>query len=79
MEYIFIGIAVAFNFMVIYFKLQRHRYADAILDVSLLAIISFLFAGSFGGLVVATVASAIISCVLFFFPPKLPSLKKLIP
>jgi len=71
MEFIIIGVAVAFNFLVIKYKFEKKRYADAILDVSLLAIVSFLFAGSFGGLVVATVASAIISILLYFFPPKL--------
>lgn len=75
MEYFIIGIAVAFNFLVIKYKFEKKRIADGLLDVSLLAIISFLFAGSFGGLVVATVASAIISGILFIFPPKLPKLK----
>ena len=73
MEFGIIGIAVAFNFLVIKVKFERKRYADAILDVFLLTVISFLFAGSFGGLVVATVASAIISVYLYLFPPKLPS------
>lgn len=69
-----IGVAVAFNFMVIKLKFERKRYADGTLDVVLLTIISFLFAGSFGGLVVATVASAIISILLFIWPPKLPKI-----
>ena len=76
MEYAIIGIAVAFNFLVIKVKLERKRWGDAILDISLLTIISFLFAGSFGGLVVATIASAIISIYLFFFPPKLTKMFK---
>lgn len=73
MEYLVIGIAVAFNFLVILAKFQASRTADATLDLTLLAIISFLFAGSFGGLVVATIASAVISIYLYFVPPKLPS------
>lgn len=72
MEYIVIGIAVAFNFLIIKYKFERSRYADATLDTALLVIISFLFAGSFGGLVVATVASATISLLLLIWPPKLP-------
>lgn len=75
MEFIIIGVAVAFNFLVIKYKFEKKRYADGTLDLLLLATISFLFAGSFGGLVVATVASAIISILLYFFPPKLPSFK----
>jgi hypothetical protein len=75
MEFFIIGLAVAFNFLIIKVKFERKRYADGTLDLFLLAVISFLFAGSFGGLVVATVASALISIFLFFFPPKLPSFK----
>ena len=77
MYYLIIGIAVAFNFLVIKAKLERQRYADAGLDASLLVVISLLFSGSFGGLVTATIASAIVSIYLFFFPPKLPDLKAL--
>jgi len=78
MEFIIIGLAVAFNFLVIKVKFERKRYADGILDLTLLTIISFLFAGSFGGLVVATVASALISIFLFVFPPKLPDMSKIL-
>lgn len=70
--YLAIGIAVAFNFLVIKAKFEHSRFADASLDLFLLFIISFLFAGSFGGLVVATIASAVISIYLYFFPPRLP-------
>jgi hypothetical protein len=75
MEFLVIGCAVAFNFLVIKVKFEKKRFADGVLDVLLLAIITFLFSGSFGGLVVATVASAIISLFLLAFPPKLPSFK----
>jgi hypothetical protein len=71
-EFLIIGIAVFFNFMAVKYKLEKKRYADGVLDILLLAIITFLFAGSFGGLVVATIASALISISLYFFPPKLP-------
>lgn len=66
-----IGVVVAFNFLVIYVKFTKNRISDAILDVSLLTIVSILFGGSYAGLVVATVASAIISIYLFFSPPKI--------
>lgn len=78
MEFFIIGFAVFFNFMVIKYKFEKKRYADATLDLILLSTISFLFAGSFGGLVVATVASALISIYLIFFPPKLPSFSSLL-
>ena len=69
-----IGIAVAFNMLVIKVKFERGRLADGSLDLFLLAVLSFLFMGSYAGLVVSTIASAIISIYLFIFPPKLPQL-----
>jgi len=71
MELAIIGVVVAFNFLVIYAKLSNKRYLDGILDVTLLATISILFSGTYAGLVVATIASAIISVYLFFVPPKI--------
>lgn len=73
MEYLIIGIAVAFNMLVIKYKFEKGRFADAILDFSLLTVLSFLFMGSYAGLVVSTVASAIISIYLYFVPPKMPT------
>ena len=69
MEFLVIAVAVAINILFIKFKLGRHRYADAMLDAILLIILSLLFKGSFGGLVTATYASAIVSLALWFFPP----------
>ena len=71
---ILIGIAVAFNMLVIKYKFEKGRWADGGLDFFLLVVLSFLFMGSYAGLVVATIASAIISIYLYIFPPKLPQL-----
>ncbi len=67
-----IGIATAFNCLVIKHKFEKQRWADGTLDAALLVVLSILFMGSFGGLVVATIASAIISVYLYLVPPKLP-------
>ena len=72
MEDLIIGIAVAFNVLVIKYKFEKSRFADAFLDLSLLVVLSFLFMGSYAELAVSTVASAIISIYLYFVPPKLP-------
>ena len=72
MKYLIIGIAVAFNMLIIKYKFEKSRFADAFLDFLLLVVLSFLFMGSYAGLVVSTVASAIISIYLYFVPPKLP-------
>ena len=67
---IVIGITVAFNLIIIKLKLERVRYSDAALDAGVLAGLSFLFMGTISGLMVATVASAIVSIYLWFYPPK---------
>lgn len=70
MEFILVGFAVFFNIAFIKWKFDRERYADAILDLVLLVLVAILFSGSYGALVVGTVASALVSLYLYFSPPK---------
>lgn len=70
MEYILIGIAVFFNIVVILWKIDRARYSNATLDAALLVTVAIVFSGSYGALVVGTVASALVSVYLFISPPK---------
>ena len=72
MDLFVIGLSIAFNCLVIKYKFEKGRWADGTLDFFLLVVLSFLFMGSYAGLVVSTIASAIISIYLFVFPPKLP-------
>jgi nitric oxide reductase large subunit len=65
-----IGLAVSFNIIVIMWKFRRGRTADAFTDASLLALIAVVFSGTFGALVVGTIASAVISIYLFISPPR---------
>ena len=64
------AIAVAFNLMVIKWKYEKARYADATMDAACLFIVTTVFSGTYGSLVVGTIASAIISIYLYVFPPK---------
>lgn len=66
------GIATAFNFIIIIHKYRKNRYADATLDLSLLAIICFLFSGSFSALATGSIASVVVSGYLFFNPVSMP-------
>jgi len=68
MDFAFLGIIAFFNFAVIIAKLNKGRLADATIDVASLFFLNSMFAGSFGGAVVATVASAVMSLYLFFTP-----------
>ena len=56
MEFIVIGCAVFFNIVVIKWKYDKARYADALLDLFCLVDVSILFSGSYEALVVVTIA-----------------------
>ena len=73
MELLVIGIVTALNFLFIKKKFELKRYEDAIFDIALFVVILFLFAVSFGGMVVGMIASLLISVAFFFSPPKLLS------
>ncbi len=58
------------NILIIKWKAEKKRYEDAIFDAAILVLLSWVFSGSYGGLVVATISSAIISLYLIASPPK---------
>ena len=66
MALILVGLAVAFNILVIIAKFNRGRTEDAMIDISLLVLVAYFFSGSYNALVVGTVASATISIALLF-------------
>ena len=70
MEALLIGIAAAFNFLIIKWKLEKKRYEDAILDVVVLLSLSAMFGGTMGGMVIATIGSAIVSLTFIAKPPQ---------
>ena len=69
MEFILIGVVSAFNLLIILMKLKRRRYEDAFFDTALMIFIVYIFSGSYGGMVVAMVASLFVSISLFISPP----------
>ena len=75
MEYLLIGLITAFNFLVLQYKFNQERWGDLAFDMAVLFILSYLFKGSFGGLIVAMTASFVVSLVLLKFPPKFPSME----
>jgi hypothetical protein len=70
MAYLFIGIAVAFNLLILLWKIRKERILDAMIDGGFLIAVAVLFSGSYGALVVGTIASAIVSLYLLISPPK---------
>lgn len=63
-----LGLAMAFNFGTIYWKLKHGNIANAVLDGMILGLVMYLTAGSVAGLSIGTVASAVFSIYLFFDP-----------
>ena len=69
MGFIIIGIVTAINMIVIISKVKRKRYEDAIFDTAFLITVAVLFSGSYGGMVVAMIASMVMSIYLYAYPP----------
>ena len=69
MMYIALAIILAFDLLIVKWKFEHQRYADAIMDVSLLVIINYVLGGTLGGEIISAVAAMIISLYLLKFPP----------
>lgn len=70
MEALIIGVATAFNVLIIKYKVEKGRYEDAIFDSVVLISLASVFGGSMGGMIIATISSFIVSIYLMFSPPK---------
>ena len=57
--------------MVIKWKYEHDRSADASMDLVLLIVLGWLLSDSISGLAMGTVASAVISMYLLISPPKI--------
>ena len=64
------GIVTFFNLVILKIKFEQGRTADLALDVISLVILSYLFGNTITGMLVAMIASFIMSVYLWFFPPK---------
>lgn len=71
MELIIIGLVTAANFLLLKIKAEKNRWADLAFDVAILSFLSFLFSGTIKGLIIAMIASFVVSVYLYFFPPNL--------
>lgn len=70
LSFLVIGIVTALNLIFVKVKFEKGRWEDGIFDLITLVLLTFVFSGSYAGLVVATITSLIISIYLFFSPPK---------
>ena len=70
MLWLVIGVLTAFNLLIFKIKFEQGRYGDLLYDVSTFLVLNVIFGGTLGGMIVAMVASGIISVYLYFNPPK---------
>lgn len=70
MELLIMGVATFFNFIILKWKFEKKRYADLVFDIATLVTLSWLFSGTVSGMIIAMIASAMISLYLIAFPPK---------
>ena len=70
MEFLLIGIVSALNLIVIIQKFKRGRIENGIFDTVLFTLLSLMFSGSYGGMVIAMTSSLMISIYLWFSPPE---------
>ena len=70
MEVLLIGLATAFNFIIIMWKYKIKRISDASVDFIILIALAWMFSGTITGMAVGMVASCVISLYLFISPPK---------
>ncbi len=70
MEFLLVGIVSALNLIVIIQKFKRGRVENGIFDTVLFTLLSLMFSGSYGGMIIAMISSLIISIYLWFSPPE---------
>jgi len=70
MDMLLIMVAVFLNFGLLKWKLDKVRYTDVALDVTVLVALSYLFSGTMSGMVIALGAGAMMSIYLLISPPK---------
>ncbi len=69
MEYLIIGLAVAFNLIVVIWKFTHKRIFDGLIDATLLVAVATVFSGGLGTLIIGTVGSAVTSIYLLLVNP----------
>ena len=66
-----IGFAVAFNILIVIWKLTNDRVFDGIIDGALLCLVAMVFSGTQGALVIGAIGSMVVSIYLLIRPLRL--------
>ena len=64
-----IGLATAFNFIIILWKFKNNRNTDAVVDLSIFALLAYMFSGTMSGMTIGMIASCGVSLYLLVSPP----------
>jgi len=70
------SIGVAINLILLLQKLKNKQYFSFLIDLGAMMLVSFLFFGTFSGMAVGFLASAIFSLYLLYNPITLDDFKK---
>ena len=65
------GVVTFLNLMILKLKFEQDRIPDLAVDIAGFLALNYMFGGTMGGMQIAMVASLILSCYLYFYPPKL--------
>jgi len=67
-ELFVLSIFVILNFIILRIKIDKRRFADTIVDLSVMLFLTFLFNGTYKGMIVAMVSGFVFSVYLYFYP-----------
>ena len=68
MTFLLLGIAMGFNVIIIVIKFKSGQYANGVLDIGAFIMLAVILGGTLGGMVIATISSAIFSLYLLVSP-----------
>lgn len=68
MSFLLLGIAMGFNVIIVVVKFKAKQYANGFLDIGVFTILTLILGSTLGGMVIATISSAIFSLYLLISP-----------
>lgn len=68
LELFILSIFVILNFIILRIKIDNKRYMDTVVDLSVMLFLTFLFNGTYKGMIVAMVSGFIFSVYLYYYP-----------
>ena len=70
-ELFILSIFVILNFIILRIKIDKRRFTDTFVDLAVMLFLTYLFNGTYKGMIVAMVSGFIFSVYLYFYPVSL--------